>query len=213
MMQETNMLDGKEIENPFTPMGNMVFLKKSDIIDQTDGGIILTGKAKIDKTEGEVIATGPGRANSETGFQYPMQIKAGDGVVYGKFSGEDLTYNGAKHTILRDSDILVKFPFEEGLTMDNAEVLDDNVLVKVVEVQQEESGGILIAKTVKKTSTSSIGEVIKVGAGRFAFNGVLMEMDVSVGDMVKYRDFSAQEVEIEKENFAVLKMTDILAKF
>ena len=173
----------------------------------------LLPKSKITKTEGRVVSTGPGRTNLETGFQYPMPVSVGEGVVYGKFDGEEIQYNGAKHAIIRDDDVLVKFPAGEDLTMDNVEVLSDSVLVKVVKKEEEEVGGILIAKTVKKTSISSIGEVVKVGPGRNAFNGVLMEVDVEVGDMVKYRDFAAQEVDIQKEEFAVLRMTDLLAKF
>ena len=143
-----------------------------------------------------------------------MPVSIGEKVVYGKFDGQDLVYNGAKHVMIRDDDILVKFKAGCEPTLDAAEVVWDNVLVKVVKVKETIStGGILVAKTTRKTASSSIGEVVKVGPGRFAFNGSLMGMDVSVGDMVKFRDFSAVEVPIGLETFAVLKMTDILAKF
>lgn len=142
-----------------------------------------------------------------------MPISIGDSVSFGQFDGEQVTYNGATHTLLRDDDILVKFPAGSEPTLENAEVIWDNVLVKVEEVDEMESGGILIAATVKKSATSSIGEVVKVGPGRLAFNGVLMEMDVAPGDMVKFRDFAAQEVEINGEEYAVVRMNDLLAKF
>jgi len=71
----------------------------------------------------------------------------------------------------------------------------------------------LIAATSKKLTTSSIGEVLSVGPGKYAFNGELMEMDIQVGDMVKFRDFATQEVDISGEECAVLKMTDLIAKF
>jgi chaperonin GroES len=142
-----------------------------------------------------------------------MPVTVGDTVYYGKYTGEDITYNGAKHALIRDDDVLVRFPAGVDANIDNAEVNWDNVLVKVVETNQEESGGILIAKTVKKNSVSSIAEVLKVGPGRYAFNGKLMEMDVVPGDMVKYRDYAAQEVEINGEKYAVVKMNDLFAKF
>ncbi len=168
---------------------------------------------KIVKSEGEVTACGDGRVNSETGFKSPMPVSVGESVSFGKFTGEEVTYNGATHTLIRDDDILVKFPAGSEKSLDNAEVIWDNVLVKVVKQEIEESGGILIAATTKKATVSSIGEVVKVGPGRLAFNGELMEMDVSPGDMVKFRDYAAQEVEIGGEDFAVLRMNDLLAKF
>lgn len=142
-----------------------------------------------------------------------MPVAVGDGVCFGKFNGEEVTYNGVKHHLIRDDDILVKFPAGAEKTLENTEVIWDNVLVKVEKKNIEESGGILIAKTVKKVSKSSVGEVLKVGPGRYAFNGVLMENDVSPGDMVKFRDFAAQDVEIEGKEYSVVRMTDLLAKF
>lgn len=208
-----NILEGKEIKNEFTPINNMLLVKKPETIDQTEGGIFLTGREKINKSEGLVVSVGSGKINSETGFQYPMPVAEGETVYFGKYDGEELTYNDAKHTLIRDEDVLVKYPAGVELTLENVEVLWDNVLIKVEEVDQMESGGILIAETVKKSITSSIGEVLKVGKGKLAFNGELMEMDILVGDMVKFRDFAAQEVQISEEKYAVVRMTDLLAKF
>lgn len=212
-LHETNILEGKPIDNPLTPINNMVLVKKVDVVDQTGGGIFLTGKSKISKSEGAVISAGPGRTNSETGFLRPSSISPGDTVVFGKFDGEEITYNESAHTIIRDDDVLVKFGGGKDTTLADAEVLWDNVLVKVEKVEQEATGGVLISATSKKLTTSSIGEVMSVGPGKFAFDGELMEMDIATGDMVKFRDFAAQEVEIEGEEYAVLKMTDLIAKF
>lgn len=213
-LHETNVLEGREISNAFTPINNMLLVKKVDVVDQTEGGIFLTGKAKIEKSEGVVVAAGPGRTNSETGFLRPMGITVNEHVIFGKFNGEKVTYNGHTHTLIQDDDVLVKF--EEGsdtTKVENAQVLQDAVLVKVEEVDIEATGGILIAATTKKTTISSIGEVLAVGPGRTAFNGELMEMDVEVGDMVKFRDYASQPVEIGKEDYAVLRMNDLIAKF
>lgn len=208
-----NVLEGQPIENPLTPTNNMVLVKKVDVVDQTGGGIFLTGKSKIAKSEGKVVSFGPGRTNSETGFLRPSSLSTDEIVVFGKYDGEEVEYNGATHTIIRDDDVLVKFPAGEEMALENASVLWDNVLVKVTKVDVEATGGILIAATSKKMTTSSIGEVLSVGPGKYAFNGVLMEMDVQPGDMVKFRDFAAQEVEISGDEYAVLKMTDLIAKF
>lgn len=208
-----NVLEGKEIQNAFTPINNMLLVKKGEIVDQTSGGIFLTGKEKIIKSEGEVVSAGIGKINSETGFLSPMPVAVGDTVYFGKFDGEEVVYNGVKHTVIRDNDILVSFPAGVESTLDNAEVMWDNVLIQVEEVPEMVTSGILISATVKKATTSSIGKVIKVGPGRFAFNGELMEMDVAPEDMVKFRDFAAQDVEIAGGKYAIVKMTDLLAKF
>jgi len=208
------VLEGKEIDNALTPINNMVLVKKVDVVDQTGGGIFLTGKSKISKSEGKVVSAGPGRRNSETGFLRPSLLTPSEIVVFGKYDGEEITYDGSTHTLIRDDDVLVKFSAGvESMSLADAQVLWDNVLVKVEKVEQEASGGILVAATAKKLLTSSIGEVLSVGPGKYAFNGELMEMDIQKGDMVKFRDFVAQEVEIEGEEYAVLKMTDLIAKF
>jgi len=220
MQMSTNTLDGKELSGDFAPLNNNLLVKKSEIIDQTEGGVFLTGKAMIEKSEGVVISTGPGRVNQETGFQYPMPVSPGDVVTFGKFTGEDVVLNDCKHSLISDFDVMIHFiADEDGNTnsdsLEDAQVLWDTVLVKVNKIKQEKStGGLLIASTSQsKRKKSSVGTVVKVGPGQYANNGVLMEMDVQPDDMVKYKDFSAQEVQIGDEDFAVVKIRDILAKF
>ena len=164
-----------------------------------------------------MIATGPGRVNQETGFKYPMPVNVGDVVSYGKFTGEDVTFDGAKHSLISDFDVMVRFRDGNSDSLEDAEVLWDAVLVKVNKEKEDKSkgsSGLLIASTSKsKKKKSTVGTVVKVGKGQYANNGALMEMDVQTGDMVKFRDFSTEELQIGKEDFAVVRMRDILAKF
>jgi len=169
-------------------------------------------QAKIKKTEGTVISVGPGKTHQESGLLFPMPVVPGEGVVYGKYDGTEVEYEGSKHTLIRDDDILVKYTGDK-LTLDTAEVVSDNVLVKVEENKDEMASGLLIAATTKKGGKPSTGEVVKVGPGRMASNGAIMTVDINVGDMVKFRDFGGNEVDIEGGEYAVVKMTDILAKF
>lgn len=142
-----------------------------------------------------------------------MPVQPGDSVLYGKYDGTEIDYNGEKHALIRDEDILVKWT-GESLTQDNAEVVSDNVLVRVTDSKEDETAsGLVIASTVKKGSKPSTGEVVKVGPGRMASNGEIMTVDISVGDMVKFRDFAGNEVVIEGEEYSVVRMPDILAKF
>lgn len=205
-------LDGRQIEGEIQPLNNFLLVKTADPIDKTEGGILLTGRAKIVKTEGTVVAVGPGRTHQDSGKIFDMPVSPGDGVVYGKFDGTELNLDGTKHTLIRDDDILVKFT-GGSLTEDSVEVVREYVLVKVEKKETETDGGILLAKSAKKDQKPSTGTVVKVGPGRMAANGELMAMEVKVGDMVKYRDFAGNEIEIGGEEYSVVGMPDILAKF
>ena len=141
-----------------------------------------------------------------------MPVAAGEGVVYGKYDGTEIDYEGGRHTLIRDDDILVKFSGDK-LTLESADVVSDNVLVKVDASEEETASGLVIAATAKKGGKPSTGEVVKVGPGRMAANGEIMTVDIGVGDMVKFRDFAGNEVKIEGDEYAVVRMTDILAKF
>jgi len=205
-------LEGRKIKGDVTPLNNFLLVKKAEAQEQTEGGILLTGKAKIVKTQGEVIAVGPGRTHPDSGLVFEMPVTPGDGVVYGKYDGTEIDIDGVKHTLIRDDDILVKFSGPD-LSVDSVEVVGDNVLVKADPKEAETEGGILIAKTATKESKPSTGTVVKVGPGRMASNGELMAMEVTPGDMVKFRDFAGNEVDVDGEEYCVVKMADILAKF
>lgn len=210
-LQETHTLEGRQIDAAVTPLNNFVLVKVAKAADQTKGGIILSAKAKEKKTEGLVISTGPGKTHQESGVLIEIPVRSGEGVVYGKFDGTELDYDGEKHTLIRDDDILVKFRGKE-LSLDAVEVINDNVLVEVEAKEQETSGGLLVASSSNKKKPST-GMVVKIGPGRRASSGELMPMEVEVGDMVKFRDFAGNEVSIGDNPFAVVRMVDILAKF
>lgn len=205
-------LEGRVIEGEIKPTNNFVLVKVADAIEKTEGGIILAGKNKVTKTEGTVISVGPGKTHQDSGILFPMPVAAGEGVVYGKFDGTEVDYNGDKHTLIRDDDILVKYTGDE-LSLETADVIRDNVLVSVnADEEESTAGGLLIAATSNKKRPST-GTVVKVGAGRMAANGEVMEMDVAIGDMVKFRDFAGNEVKLDDKEYSVVRMVDILAKF
>jgi chaperonin GroES len=79
-------------------------VKPSEAEEKTKGGLYVPDTAKEKPVWGEVIAVGPGRV-SDDGKLIPMQIKAGDRVLYGKYSGTEVTVDGAEVLIMRESDI------------------------------------------------------------------------------------------------------------
>ena len=98
-------LDGKDIDSEFTPINNYMLVQVADAKEESDGGIILTGKQKITKSEGKVVSVGPGRIYEDSGVYIPMPVKAGESVVYGKYGGTELDYNGKKHLLISDIDV------------------------------------------------------------------------------------------------------------
>ena len=205
-------VDGRTVEGEVKPANNFILVKIADAVEKTEGGILLTGKAKLKKTEGKVVSVGPGKTHPETGAVFDMPVSSGESVMYGKYDGTEIDIDGARHTLIRDDDILVKFT-GDSLTLDNVEVVRDAVLVHVETKERATEGGILIAKSSSSETKPSTGKVVKVGPGRYATNGELMEMEVSEGDYIKFRDYAGNEVEIDGEEFTVVRMMDILAKF
>lgn len=82
------------------PLGSRVIIKKLEAEEKSQGGIILAGTAKEKPQTAEVVAAGPGTKDE------PMEVKVGDTVVFSKFAGTDVKYDGCEYTIMNQSDIL-----------------------------------------------------------------------------------------------------------
>ena len=89
----------------FTPLGERVVVKPSEGEQTTKGGIYLPDTAKEKPQEGEVVAVGPG-AKSEDGKVSPMDVKVGDIVLFGKWSGTEVKIDGTEYSIMKESDIM-----------------------------------------------------------------------------------------------------------
>jgi chaperonin GroES len=87
------------------PLADRVVVKPIEEEDKTPGGIILPDTAKEKPMRGEIVAVGPGNFN-EKGERVKMDVKKGDVVIYGKYSGTDFKMNDQDYLILRESDIL-----------------------------------------------------------------------------------------------------------
>lgn len=91
------------------PLADRVVVRPSKPEEKTKGGIIVPDTAKEKPVWGEVIAAGPGRT-SDDGKHIPMEIKTGDRVLYGKYSGTEVTVDGEELLIMRESDIFAIMP-------------------------------------------------------------------------------------------------------
>ena len=89
------------------PLGDRVLVKPSDREEQTKSGLVLPDTAQERPQEGSVIAVGPGRMTDD-GKRVPLDLKAGDKVVYSKFAGTEYSDDGEDYLILTERDILAK---------------------------------------------------------------------------------------------------------
>ena len=89
----------------FRPLHDRVLIKVLDSEDKASGGIIIPDTAKEKPQEGEVVAVGHG-AKSEDGKIMPMDVKVGDIVLFGKWSGTEVKIDGTEYSIMKESDIM-----------------------------------------------------------------------------------------------------------
>ena len=89
----------------FRPLQDRVLIRRIEEEEKTKGGIIIPDTAKEKPMEGEVIAVGTGKL-LENGQIRPLAVKAGDKILFGKYSGTEIKIEGEEHLIMREEDIL-----------------------------------------------------------------------------------------------------------
>lgn len=91
------------------PLADRVVIKPLEDTEQMRGGLYIPDTAKEKPQQGEVIAVGDGKLTDE-GKRVPLDVKAGDRVLYGKYSGTEVTLGDEQYLILRESDVLAVIP-------------------------------------------------------------------------------------------------------
>jgi chaperonin GroES len=86
------------------PLSDRIVIKPAVAEEKTKGGIILPDTAKEKPVVGEVVAVGPGKVTDD-GKKVPMEVKVGDKVLYGKYSGTEVTVEGEEYLIMREADV------------------------------------------------------------------------------------------------------------
>ncbi len=89
----------------FRPLGDRVLVRRVDEEEKTKGGIIIPDTAKEKPQEGKIIAVGPG-ARDENGKVHPLDLKAGDRILFGKWSGSEVKLDDEDLLIMKESDVL-----------------------------------------------------------------------------------------------------------
>src|SRR3970040_434687 len=89
----------------FTPLHDRILLRRVEEQETVRGGIIIPDTAKEKPQEGEVIAVGKGKSN-EDGKVFPLDVKAGDRVLFGKYAGTEIKIDGEELVIMREEEVL-----------------------------------------------------------------------------------------------------------
>jgi chaperonin GroES len=207
-------LNGQEIDNDLHPISNFCLVKVKESLGETVGGIFIPDNAKEKATQGIVLATGSGRFHPDTANRMDMVVKVGDNVLYGKYDGSEVEYDGQTHQLIRDDDVLLTYEGKD-LDLESAIPTKDNVLIKLPVRERATVAGLVVSTS---TDTSDIsmrpdyGEVIRVGDGRQAGNRNKMMIQITPGDQVRIRSYAGEEVEIKGTSYLVVKCYDVLAK-
>jgi chaperonin GroES len=89
----------------FSPLHDRILVKRVEEATTTRGGIIIPDSAKDKPQEGEVISTGKGRTNDE-GKTFPLAVKEGDRILFGKYSGTEIKIDGEDYIIMKEDEVL-----------------------------------------------------------------------------------------------------------
>jgi Co-chaperonin GroES (HSP10) len=87
------------------PLSDRLIIKPIEYEEKTKGGLFIPDVAKERPQQGMVVAAGPGRLNDE-GKEIPMRVKVGDKVLYGKYTGTQITYDDVEYIIMKETEIL-----------------------------------------------------------------------------------------------------------
>src|SRR5829696_4437904 len=101
-----SMATKSETAAKVSPLADRVVVKALEETEQMRGGLYIPDTAKEKPQQGEVVAVGPGKFDERGGQRIPMDVKVGDKVLYGKYSGTEVTIDAEQYLILRESDVL-----------------------------------------------------------------------------------------------------------
>ena len=100
------MPNASATSSKLAPLADRVVIRALDETEQRRGSLFIPDTAKEKPQQGEIIAAGPGKFDEKGGQRIPMDVKVGDKVLYGKYSGTEITLDNEQFLILRESDVL-----------------------------------------------------------------------------------------------------------
>eukprot|EP00210_Caulerpa_lentillifera_P007030 g6724.t1 len=179
-----------------TPVGDRVFVKVDEADFRSAGGLVLPSSAQKSPTKGQVTTVSQG-----------CSLKTGDRVVYGEYSGTDITVKGVPHVLLKEDDVVGLL---DGEDVSKLKPLGDRILVEVSESEDETSAGLILTSAVVEKPT--FGKVLSIGPGK-KVEDKRTPPNVSVGSTVLYSKYSGTEFQgKDDKEYIVIHENDVLAE-
>ena len=103
--KEKRSMAATSVTTTFTPLHDRILVRRLEEGETIRGGIIIPDSAKEKPQEGEVVSVGKGKSNDE-GKVFPLDVKAGDKILFGKYSGTEIKIDGEEYLIMREEEVL-----------------------------------------------------------------------------------------------------------
>nr|ABK96728.1 unknown [Populus trichocarpa x Populus deltoides] len=187
------------------PLGDRVLVKIKTVEEKSEGGILLPSSAQTKPQAGEVVAVGEGKSTGKT--KLDISVKTGARVVYSKYAGTEVEFDGSSHLILKEDDIIGILETDD---IRDLKPLNDRVFIKIAEAEEKTAGGLLLTEATKEKP--SIGTVIAVGPGPLDEEGNRKALSVSPGSTVLYSKYAGNDFKgSDGANYIALKASDVMA--
>ncbi|KAK6131769.1 hypothetical protein DH2020_034465 [Rehmannia glutinosa] len=187
------------------PLGDRVLVKIKTAEEKTSGGILLPTTAQSKSQGGEVVAVGEGRTVGSN--KVDISVKTGTQVVYSKYAGTEVEFNGENHLILKEDDIVGILDTDD---IKDMQPLNDRVLIKVAEAEEKTAGGLYLTDANKEKP--SIGTVVAVGPGSLDEEGKRKPLSVAPGNTVLYSKYAGNDFKgSDGSNYIALRASDVMA--
>nr|CAD1827273.1 unnamed protein product [Ananas comosus var. bracteatus] len=188
------------------PLGDRVLVKIKSSEEKTTGGILLPTTAQTKPQGGEVVAVGEGRAVGKN--KVGISVQTGAQVVYSKYAGTELEFNGSKHLILKEDDIVGILETDD---VKDLKPLNDRVLIKVAEAEEKTAGGLLLTEAAKeKPSTGTVSDSGR--AWSLDEEGNRKPLTITPGSTVLYSKYAGNEFKgADGSEYIALRASDVMA--
>lgn len=187
------------------PQGDRVLIKIQKVEEKTMGGILLPTSAQSKPQGGEVVEVGEGRTIGDKKLE--VSVAKGDSIVYSKFAGTEVEFNGTDFLLLKEDDIVGLL---KGDDIKDLKPLNDRVLIKVAEAEEKSAGGVLLTDSAKEKPV--VGAIIATGPGTYGEDGNKKPLELVPGNTVLYSKYAGNEFKgKDGSTFVVLRAADVLA--
>ncbi|KAG0608792.1 hypothetical protein M758_8G132800 [Ceratodon purpureus] len=187
------------------PLGDRILVKIQQVEEKSMGGILLPSSAQTKPQGGEVVAVGEGKTVGDKKLE--PSVKTGAQVVYSKYAGTEVEFNGEAHLLLKEDDVVGLLSTDD---VKDLEPANDRVLIKVTEMESKTAGGVLLTDSAKEKPV--IGTVVAAGPGGYGEDGERKALEVSKGNTVLYSKYAGNDFKgKDGTQYVVLRVSDILA--